>query len=123
MDTGMSLCAGASSCVDEIGMISASHIETYAQDEVVSIRNVFDAHWLEVVSQVIDQGRAKPDPAPPKHGDGRLTIRFADGASTYRRRGPWTRDMTEYLERAHGLTEGGPYTCGLVPNLLNGGTS
>jgi len=58
-----------------------------------------------------------PNPVPPGRTVRRLTMRFADGAATYRRRGPWTRDMTDYLEAEYGIAEGGPYTCGLLPIL------
>ena len=54
---------------------------------------------------------------PAKRGSRRLTMRFAEGGAVYRRRGPWTLEMTEYLEREHGLVEGGPYRCALLPLL------
>ena len=44
-------------------------------------------------------------------------MRFAEGDADYRRRGPWTLEMTEFLEREHGLVEGGPYRCELLPVL------
>ena len=58
-----------------------------------------------------------PNPAPPSRGVRRFTMRLADGAARYRRRGPWTKDMTDFLEARYGLVEGGPYTCGLLPIL------
>ncbi len=51
------------------------------------------------------------------HASRRLTMRFAEGDAVYRRRGPWTLEMTEFLEREHGLAEGGPYRCDLLPVL------
>jgi ectoine hydroxylase-related dioxygenase (phytanoyl-CoA dioxygenase family) len=58
-----------------------------------------------------------PNPLPAQTTTRRLTMRFADGEATYRRRGPWTNDMTDYLEENYGLFEGGPYTCELLPIL------
>ncbi|MCE2520346.1 MAG: hypothetical protein J4G15_11120, partial [Alphaproteobacteria bacterium] len=58
-----------------------------------------------------------PDATPPQRTIRRLTMRFADGDAVYRRRGPWTRDMTDFLEAEHGLIEGGPYRCDLLPIL------
>ncbi len=58
-----------------------------------------------------------PDTAPPSRSVRRFTMRFADGAARYRRRGPWTKDMTDFLERRYGLVEGGPYRCALLPIL------
>jgi ectoine hydroxylase-related dioxygenase (phytanoyl-CoA dioxygenase family) len=58
-----------------------------------------------------------PNPLPPTRSVRRLTMRFADGAARYRPRGPWTRDMTEFLEREQGLVPGGPYVCDLLPVL------
>ena len=58
-----------------------------------------------------------PNPVPPQRGVRRFTLRLADGAATYRRRGPWTLEMTEYLERECDLIEGGPYACDLLPIL------
>ena len=58
-----------------------------------------------------------PDPRPPSCSIRRFTLRFADGAARYRPRGPWTADMTEFLERRYGLVEGGPYLCDLLPIL------
>ena len=54
---------------------------------------------------------------PPAKGSRRLTMRFAEGDAVYRRRGPWTLEMTQYLEREYGLVEGGPYRCELLPVL------
>ena len=68
---------------------------------------VFDAFTVHGVTNA----------APPKHGSRRLTMRFADGDAVYRRRGPWTLEMTQFLEREHGLVEGGPYRCELLPVL------
>ncbi len=58
-----------------------------------------------------------PDAKPQKHNSRRLTMRFAAGNAIYRRRGSWTREMTDYLEREYGLTEGGSYRCDLLPIL------
>lgn len=58
-----------------------------------------------------------PNPVPPSRTVHRLTMRFADGAATYRRRGAWTRDMTDFLEAEYGLIEGGPYACDLLSVL------
>lgn len=58
-----------------------------------------------------------PDPKPPSCSIRRFTLRFADGAARYRPRGPWTADMTEFLERRYGLVEGGPCLCDLLPIL------
>lgn len=58
-----------------------------------------------------------PDPAPATRSSRRFTFRFADGAARYRRRGPWTKDMTVLLEQRYGLVEGGPYCCELLPIL------
>lgn len=64
-----------------------------------------------------------PNPSPPPRSVRRFTMRFADGAARYRRRGPWTRDMTDYLEEHFGLQEGGPYCCELLPVLWRSGGS
>lgn len=58
-----------------------------------------------------------PNPIPPKRTVRRFTMRLAEGNAVYRRRGPWTRDMTDHLEAKHGLREGGPYCCDLLPIL------
>ena len=58
---------------------------------------------------------------PATHGSRRLTMRFAEGDAVYRRRGPWTLEMSEFLEREHGLVDGGPYCCGLLPVLWTQG--
>ena len=58
-----------------------------------------------------------PNPGPPTRGIRRYTLRFADGAARYRPRGPWTKDMTDYLEEHCGLRDGGPYCCELLPIL------
>lgn len=58
-----------------------------------------------------------PDPRPPSCSSRRFTLRFADGAARYGPRGPWTADMTEFLERRYGLVEGGPCLCDLLPIL------
>ncbi|MHC4092883.1 MAG: phytanoyl-CoA dioxygenase family protein [Planctomycetota bacterium] len=58
-----------------------------------------------------------PNPAPAARSSRRFTFRLADGAARYRPRGPWTRDMTDFLEARHGLVEGGPYCCDLLPIL------
>lgn len=55
--------------------------------------------------------------SPQKLASRRLTMRFADGDAVYRRRGPWTLEMTEFLECEYGLVEGGPYRCELLPVL------
>ena len=68
---------------------------------------VFDSHTVH----------GAPDTTVPQHTIRRLTMRFADGNAVYRRRGPWTRDMTDFLEAEHGLIEGGPYRCDLLPIL------
>jgi ectoine hydroxylase-related dioxygenase (phytanoyl-CoA dioxygenase family) len=64
-----------------------------------------------------------PNPAPPDRSVRRFTMRFADADAVYRRRGPWTRDMTDYLEREQGLVEGGPYACDLLPVLWRRGAA
>ena len=61
-----------------------------------------------------------PDPAPAMRTIRRFTFRFADGTARYRRRGPWTKDMTDFLEQRYGLVEGGPYCCELLPILWPG---
>lgn len=58
-----------------------------------------------------------PDAKPQEHNSRRLTLRFAANNAIYRRRGSWTREMTDLLEREYGLTEGGPYRCDLLPIL------
>ena len=58
-----------------------------------------------------------PDPRPPTRGVRRFTMRYADGTARYRRRGAWTKEMTDYLEAQFGLREGGPYACDLLPIL------
>ena len=58
-----------------------------------------------------------PDARPQQRSSRRLTMRFAAGDAVYRRRGAWTRDMTDFLEREYGLVEGGPYRCDLLPLL------
>ena len=58
-----------------------------------------------------------PNPAPQTATSRRFTMRFAEGGATYRPRGPWTADMTDHLERHHGLVPGGPYACDLLPIL------
>ena len=58
-----------------------------------------------------------PSDRPAARASRRLTMRFAEGDAVYRRRGPWTLEMTEFLEREHGLVEGGPYRCELLPVL------
>jgi ectoine hydroxylase-related dioxygenase (phytanoyl-CoA dioxygenase family) len=40
-----------------------------------------------------------PNPAPPARTVRRLTMRFADGCSTFEKRGPWTDQQCEYLQR------------------------
>ena len=58
-----------------------------------------------------------PNPAPPTRSLRRFTLRFAESTARYRPRGPWTKDMTDYLEANYSLTEGGPYSCELLPIL------
>ena len=58
-----------------------------------------------------------PDARPQQRSSRRLTMRFAAGDAVYRRRGAWTRDMTDFLEHEYGLIEGGPYRCDLLPVL------
>lgn len=58
-----------------------------------------------------------PNQAPAARSIRRFTFRFADGTARYRRRGPWTKDMTDFLEQRYGLVEGGPYCCELLPIL------
>ena len=58
-----------------------------------------------------------PEAPLQTHASRRLTMRFAEDDAVYRRRGPWTLDMTEILEREYGLVEGGPYRCDLLPVL------
>lgn len=58
-----------------------------------------------------------PNPRPPARTIRRYTLRLAEGTARYRRRGPWTKDMTDYLEERYGLREGGPYRCALLPLL------
>jgi hypothetical protein len=58
-----------------------------------------------------------PNPAPPPRSIRRFTLRFAEGEARYRRRGSWTKDMTDFLEARYGLVEGGPYCCELLPIL------
>lgn len=60
-------------------------------------------------------GAASPEPATRTVR--RLTMRFADGAARYGPRGPWTKDMTDYLEARYGLRAGGPCACELLPVL------
>jgi ectoine hydroxylase-related dioxygenase (phytanoyl-CoA dioxygenase family) len=57
------------------------------------------------------------NPRPAARTVRRLTMRFADGTARYDPRGPWTTDMTDFLEERYGLVEGGPYTCDLLPIL------
>ena len=64
-----------------------------------------------------------PNPKPQQSDSHRLTMRFADGNAVYRPRGPWTLEMTEYLERKFGLVEGGPYCCELLPILWSRSTA
>jgi hypothetical protein len=52
-------------------------------------------------------GHGAPNAQPPSHTMRRLSMRFADGSALYRPQGPWTRDMTDFLERRYGLVEGG----------------
>ena len=58
-----------------------------------------------------------PNSKPPARSSRRFTLRFADGAARYQPRGPWTKDMTDFLEQRYGLVEGGPYRCELLPIL------
>lgn len=68
---------------------------------------VFDSHMVH----------GTPDATPPQRTTRRFTMRFAEGDAIYRRRGSWTRDMTDFLEAEYGLIEGGPYRCDLLPIL------
>ena len=68
---------------------------------------VFDSHTVHGVSHT----------APAEHTIRRFTLRLADGEAVYRRRGSWTRDMTDFLESEYGLIEGGRYCCDLLPIL------
>ena len=43
-------------------MIDAGQRESYKRDGVVCLRSVFDTHWLSVVADAIEQGRANPGP-------------------------------------------------------------
>ncbi len=58
-----------------------------------------------------------PSPQPQSADSRRFTMRFAEADSVYRPRGPWTLDMTAFLEEEYGLAEGGPYQCELLPVL------
>lgn len=62
-----------------------------------------------------------PNPKPPARSVRRFTMRFAEGTARYRPRGPWTKDMTDHLERHYGLAENGPYRCELLPILWQAG--
>lgn len=43
-------------------MLSQEQIDTYNEDGVVVLRNVFSPEWLEVVQKSVDYGRANPGP-------------------------------------------------------------
>ncbi len=67
---------------------------------------VFDSHTVH----------GAPNPVPPKHSVRRLTMRFADGEAKFEKRGPWTDDQTDYLER-HGHRIGGKLQGEMLPIL------
>ena len=57
-----------------------------------------------------------PNPVPPKNSVRRLTMRFAKGDAHFEKRGPWTDEQCEYLQR-FGHRIGEPLIGELLPEL------
>ena len=57
-----------------------------------------------------------PNPVPPAHTVRRLTMRFAKGDARFEKRGPWTDEQCDYLQR-FGHRVGEPLVGELLPEL------